>query len=943
MVLVQHLAPQRDSALPTLLAARTSLPVVQAAEGMRVEPDVVYVIPPNAQMSIKGETLHLVTQPSDRTRYSPIDFFLHSLAESAQQSAIGIVLSGTGSDGTAGLREIKAVGGITIAQSPESAAYTGMPAAAVASGAVDLVLHPAAMGAELAAIVRHRLSELATVEQEALPSSKVKRASTEQHIEQIFRLLRAASGVDFRQYKRPTIDRRLQRRMLLHKLSGLDQYVQLLREQPAEVQALYDDILIRVTRFFRNPEVYAAFTDCIAPRLTHSPHTEEQPIRAWIPGCSTGEEAYSLAITILEGLSKAGRGASVQLFATDISNFAIERAREGRYPYSIAADVSLERLRRFFSTIDGGGYRINKAVRNLCVFARHDVTRDPPFSQLDVIFCRNLLIYLSLDLQRRLMSVFHYALKPAGLLVLGNAETIGSSGDLFATVDRKHRIYAKNPGVAAAVPSHVQHGRRAHPARAPARHPDASAKVVEREAARLLQERYAPPGVIVDDDFHVIQFRGQTGAFLEPPPGEPSMNLLKMAREGLLHPLREAIAEVRKDRMTVHKRKLRVRADGGWRVVNIHVTPLVSAERLHFLVLFEEPTSKAAARRMQRESLAARQLLDDQRSRPASQLSALRKDLVTTREHLQAMIQDLEAANEELQSANEEILSSNEEMQSTNEELDTAKEELQSTNEELNTVNEELHIRNEELSRVNSDLMNLLSSVHIAIVIVDADLRIRRFTPMAERALNLIDADIGRPIGHINPNIDCPNLEQLITQVIETLTPCETEVRDQNGQTLALRIRPYKNLENRIDGAVLALFPQSTEHSHTGSARALAYAKAVIETVRHPVVLLGQGWRVQHANRAFTDAFGMSPLVVGGSFFDLADGMWNIPRLRSVLYTELQKQPSISGVEITHDFPRLGKRHMLVDARWIAVDGDTQQSIVLSFQDLGAGPDCDRP
>lgn len=292
MVLVQHLAPQRDSALPTLLAARTSLPVVQAAEGMRVEPDVVYVIPPNAQMSIKGETLHLVTQPSDRTRYSPIDFFLHSLAESAQQSAIGIVLSGTGSDGTAGLREIKAVGGITIAQSPESAAYTGMPAAAVASGAVDLVLHPAAMGAELAAIVRHRLSELATVEQEALPSSKVKRASTEQHIEQIFRLLRAASGVDFRQYKRPTIDRRLQRRMLLHKLSGLDQYVQLLREQPAEVQALYDDILIRVTRFFRNPEVYAAFTDCMAPRLTHSPHTEEQPIRAWIPGCSTGEEAY---------------------------------------------------------------------------------------------------------------------------------------------------------------------------------------------------------------------------------------------------------------------------------------------------------------------------------------------------------------------------------------------------------------------------------------------------------------------------------------------------------------------------------------------------------------------------------------------------------------------------------------------------------------------------
>jgi two-component system, chemotaxis family, CheB/CheR fusion protein len=908
MVLVQHLAPQHESALVELLANRTPLPVVQVTQNMPVERNHIYVIPPNVQMSISRGVLHLAARPSDRTQYNPIDHFLRSLAEFAHDRAIGVILSGTASDGAVGIRDIKAVGGITMAQDPDSAKYDGMPRAAIAGGFIDLVLPPARIAEELVSIARHPLTQTqtppATVSQVAAP------ANVELQMDQVFSRLRASTGVDFRRYKRPTIDRRLQRRMVLHKIHGLDEYLRYIRDHPEEVAALYQDILIHVTRFFRDPESVEALAAHVTELIKERLH-DEQPIRVWVPGCSTGEEAYSVAIIILELLTVQEDSVAVQVFATDISDPAIEHARAGVYGENITADVSPERLRRFFTKVQGG-YRINKVVRDVCIFARQDLTRDPPFSKLDLIVCRNVLIYLSSEMQQKLMSVFHYALKPNGSLMLGNAETIGSSGDLFASSDRKHRLFRKRADGMPGVNFQLDRG---DPAALRDRRPVAvdrdDGRAAQSEASRVIQERYAPPGVIVDDKLNVVQFRGQTGAFLEPAPGEPSVNVLKMAREGLLHGLRDSLQQARKSKIPVRKDGVRVRANGGWREVRLEVTPLSTAERRYFLVLFDDVTrgSKSRQRRSPAQPIAEAK----GGVRASQRVASLQRELASSREYLQSIIHDLEAANEELQSANEEVLSANEELQSTNEELDTAKEELQSTNEELNTVNDELQGRNEELSRVNSDLVNLLSSVNIAIVIVASDLRIRRFTPMAERTLNLIPSDIGRPISHIKPNIDCPDLEDLISQVIDTVTPLERDVQDVQGSSYSLRIRPYKNLENRIDGAVLALFDSNlpdSQRATDGDRRSLA---ALADMSPDGVLLLEGGGRIIHGNRMFCETFGFTPAqLTEHSLFQLGDGEWDIPRLRALLDSHSPASQA-DGVEFAHDFPRVG--HKAVSGR----------------------------
>jgi two-component system CheB/CheR fusion protein len=938
MVLVQHLAPQHESALAVLLSGRTDLPVVQATEGVRVEQNHVYVIPPNVQMGIRNERLHLSPRPSDPSQYTPIDFFLRSLADSVQERAIAVILSGTASDGTGGVREVKSVGGITIAQTPDSAKYDGMPRSAIATNLVDLVLSPPEIAKELVHIASHPLRRhRGEMPIAGAPDDAV--APREEHLEQVFTMLRAATGVDFRRYKRPTIERRLQRRMVLNKVTRIDQYLKLLRENSGEVQSLYQDILIHVTRFFREPDSFAAIGSHLLPKLLEN-QRDDQPIRVWVPGCSTGEEAYSVAIVLLESLGERAGTVPIQVFATDISNAAIEHARTGLYPETIASDVSAERLRRFFSKVDGG-HRVNRPVRDLCVFARQDLTRDPPFSKLDLILCRNVLIYMGAELQRKLMSVFHYALKPTGFLVLGAAETIGLHSELFGIADKKHRIYQKKPVSAAEVHLPLDYagavgvGMQVRRDTAAARD---DVKSVQSEANRVIQERYAPPGVIVDANLHVVQFRGQTGAFLEPPPGDPSTSLLKMAREGLLHGLRSAVQEARRTKTAVRRKGIRVRSNGGWRATCLEVVPLAAAERPHFLILFHADDGTSAT--VSEPVGAARGRQRRGRTEPASiangHVARLEQELASSREYLQSIIQELEAANEELQSANEEVLSANEELQSTNEELDTAKEELQSTNEELNTVNEELHGRNEELSRLNSDLMNLLGSVQIAIVIVSADLRIRRFTPMAERVLNLIPADVGRPIGHIKPNIDCPDLEEQIVQVIDTVTPLEHEVRDGQGTLYSLRIRPYKNVENRIEGAVLALFDlQRDQLPKESLRRAHEYVQAMQDMVRHPLVVLDRGLRVRAVNPAFCDAFATTPAESEGRpFGELGDGQWNLPRLRAMLEEVAETGRPLDGVQIGGDS---APGFLLAARRMDDVDGGNVLLLALERANEGAG------
>jgi two-component system CheB/CheR fusion protein len=928
LVFVQHLSPTHESMLPQLLSEKSSLTVVQATDGTVIEADHIYVIPPNTQMGFYDGRLRLTPRPEGRSRYTPIDYLFHSLAEHSGNAAIGVVLSGTSSDGAAGLRELKAVGGITFAQDPETARYDAMPRAAIATGAVDRVLPPQEIAGELVEISRHPYVRhvVAVTPGQDIPVLDDK-------LPRIFALLRSATGVDFTHYKMATIKRRLQRRMALHKITSVDRYLRFLQENPPEVLQLYQDILIHVTRFFREPDTFKALTDILFPELTERAGGDNS-VRIWVPGCSTGEDAYSVAIALLEYLGDDAHNVPIQVFATDVSETAVEQARTGAYAEAIEADVSPERLQRFFTKFDGQ-YRISKMVRDVCVFARQDVTHDPPFSKLDLIFCRNLLIYLGSHLQKKLMTVFHYALKPSGFLVLGAAETVGAGTELFRAADRKHRIYRRR--ATDVVPSFqfpLDYVNRAPRERRTAGDSREGASVL-READRLILEKYAPPGVIVTSDLQIVHFRGQTGLYLEPAPGDASLNLLKMTREGLLHGLRAAITEARKQEAPARRDGLQVRTNGGRQQVAIEVIPLQgSGESQHLLILFHDAGPAAET---SEETPPAGSEKSAKTGPDPGTVRRLEQELAASREYLQSIIQDLEAANEELQSANEEILSSNEELQSTNEELDTAKEELQSTNEELNTLNEELQGRNEEMAQINSDLTNLLASVQIAIVMVSSELRIRRFTPMAERVLNLIPSDIGRPISHIKPNFDLPNLDELIGQVVDNVTVMEREVHDREGSHYLLRIRPYKGADNRIDGAVLSVFDVTTTRRQEAQLQiARGDSNAVLSAVPEPLLVLDSSRRVRIANRAFCDVFRYSSTdILNRQVFEMGEGEWNVPALRAYmeragntvdqLDTEPMELRGRDGVA----------RQMRLSIRRIEglLEGDT--SILLLFQNVG--------
>jgi two-component system CheB/CheR fusion protein len=931
LIVVQHLSPDHGSMLPELLARATPMSVVSITDGMALEMDQVYVMPPNTQLAIIDGTLRLFPRPEDGGPFMPIDYFFRSLADYAQSKAVGIVLSGTASDGAVGLREIRGAGGITMAQDPRTARYDGMPRAAIAMDVVDVVLPAEHMARELIRIRRHPFVARRGAK------SPDEMTTPDENLKSIFLLLRRSNGIDFTHYKYPTIKRRLQRRMLFQKLTTLGDYLKFLQATPAEVKSLHQDLLIHVTRFFREPNSFKLVSEKAFPRLMEG-RAPDAPLRFWIPGCATGEEAYSMAITLLEFMDSQEASPPVQIFATDASETAIVYARQGLYPESISADVSAERLRKHFSRADGG-YRVAKRVRDMCIFARQDLTQDPPFSTLDMIMCRNVLIYLGAALQNKLINLFHYALKPVGFLALGAAETVGTHTDLFAPLDRHCRIYTKRiTGLRNGMEfphAHQGHTRLQTPVNAAAT--ATSATSVESEASRIILSRYSPAGVIVDAGFQILQFRGQTGPFLEPAPGEASLNLLKMLREGLLHGVRAALAEARKTGNAIRKDGLLVPQNGTSRRINLHVIPLTGGSGT-YLILFEDAGGA---------DNSVNTTVEKGRGGESRTVKRLRNELAASRDFLQTIIQDLEAANEELQSANEEILSRNEELQSTNEELDTAKEELQSTNEELNTVNDELQGRNEELSRVNSDLTNLIGSMPAAIVMVTADLRIRRFTPMAEKLMNLIPADIGRSLATIQPSFDCPNLEKLLTECVDTMTTKELEVRDRAGRWYSLHIRPYKNIDNRIDGGIISIFDVDATHrlqeSNLSSANASVtamlaardYAEAMVNTVPTPFMVLHANLQVKTINKAFSKYFGIPFDTAAGQPLDtLGSGSWNIPPLIEKLKHLAPGNDSIEGIEVEGMFPRLGRRRFLVNVRRMEWDGSEEPLVLLAMEDV---------
>jgi len=925
IVFIQHLSPQHTSALPELLQAKTSLQVMTAASGMRIDPGHVYVIPPNVHMEVLDGELHLLPRPTNRAQFTPIDFFMQSLARWAEDRVIGVILSGTGSDGAAGVREIKAHGGITIAQKPETARHDGMPRASIATGMLDLVLSPLEIADHLSHVRLHPYLDRTTPQVDTLNA-----LMTDGQMRDLFLALRRTSGIDFTQYKAPTIKRRLLRRMALLRLTDIGAYVRYLLGSPAEATSLAQDLLIHVTRFFRDPDSFVAMTTHVFSELVGE--QSDEPIRIWVPGCATGEEVYTLGICLLEALAERAPERRIQVFATDVSDVAIEYARNGTYPVNISADVSVERLKRFFVRSDGS-YRVVKALRDMCVFARHDLTRDPPFSRLDLVLCRNVLIYLDVALQKRLISVFHYALKSRGFLMLGPAETPGPQS-YFAVVDKKWKLFRKTPA------EHALSLTLRSELHAPTRStllpklPDRfglEGKSVQDEATRLILDRYGPPGVIVNANLQIVQFRGRTGPYLEPATGEPNLSVLKMARGGLLHPLRSALQQAKRRSRVVRKEQVHVQRNGDWIEIVLEVVPFATSRGEHYLVLFDEAPAAARPTKGRRKLRRTAAPLTAHQS--DFRVSDLRRELVASREYLQSIIQELEAANEELQSANEEILSSNEELQSTNEELDTAKEELQSTNEELNTVNEELHSRNEELTRANSDLTNLLASVDIPIVIVGNDLGIRRFTPRAEELFNLIPSDIGRPIGQINPNFTVEDLSGLIRDTVETLTAQEREVRDPGGRWLSLRIRPYKGIDNRLDGAVLSVLDiDASKRYQALTEKSRDHFRAIVDVIHQPLMVLDDYGRVHAGNARFLELLGLEATdVEGRDLVAVGDGFWDGTAIHDLVAEVLRGRRSVERTVEVHP-PKQPRQNWRIRGSLVPLE-ESGVGVVIAIED----------
>ena len=920
-VLVQHLDPKYPSILSEILSRTTRMPVVEVTHGVRVELGHVYVMPPNTRMTIVKGVLNLAPRSDDRGPHMPIDHFLRSLADDLKSRAIGVILSGSASDGALGLKAIKAEGGITFAEAPQSAKFDGMPRSAMASGAVDFVLPPKAIAQELTRIGRHPyLGEVGAAALSEAP------ADGPEALAQILRMLREKNGVDFTLYRQTTIRRRIARRMLVHGVGSIESYRRYLEEHPSQVQALYNDLLVNVTRFFRDPDAFRVLQRSVFPVIIKQ-RPADAPIRIWAPGCATGEEAYSLAIELLEALGDETEAVPIQLFGTDVSEISIAKARAGVYPENIELDVPAARLRRFFVKLDGQ-YQVRKAVRELCVFAKHNLATDPPFSKMDLIVCRNVLIYLESELQRRVSSIFHYALKTPGFLILGVSETVGPLSDLFSVVDKKYKVYAKRPtarrfdlGV-----SSLDRGTAKIGAGRAARSTGESAggrSDLLQEVDRILLSKYAPAGVLVNEAAEILQFRGHTSPYLEPAPGQASLNLLKMAREGLLMELRVAIDKARKQNAPVRRERLSIKQDGRMVQVTLQVIPMSGpARERNYLVLFERvaPSERPRAPGSKAPSPIAH---------PRRQIENLRHELTATKEFLQSIIEEREAANQELQAANEELLSSNEELQSTNEELETAKEELQSVNEELTTVNEELQHRNAELSQLNNDLNNLFAGVDIPIVILGSDARIRRFTPMAAKVLNLIPADLGRPIGDIRPNLDLSDLEQVCRQVIDTATVVEREVRDRDGRWHALRVRPYTTTDNQIDGAVITLADINALKANA------EHAETIVDNVPVPLVLLDAELRVTWASRSFYETFQLAPEETHDHFvYELGKGRWSLPALRRALTEVLEKNVGFHEFEVEDDYARVEAKTMLLNARPMQWEQKAGRMILLAIDDV---------
>ncbi|MEI7840780.1 MAG: chemotaxis protein CheB [Methylococcaceae bacterium] len=926
-VLVPHLDPSHASLLTEILQRNTTMPVVEALNQLKVKPNCVYIIPPNRDMEISNGKLQLSVPNAPRGQRMPIDAFLRSLAEDQTDYAIGIILSGTGTDGTLGLRTIVGAGGISLVQEPTTAKYDGMPISAIHSGYATYILHPDKMLETL-------LSSTIFLDLSHNPDAELIHHSNKEKISgvrNVLMQLRNLTGHDFTGYKKSTISRRIERRMLKHSIDEFDSYARYLKAHPSEAHILFQELLINVTNFFRDPEAFLLLEQQILPDLLKDKFDDEfndYIFRAWVAGCATGEEAYSLAILLREYMNTTHREFKVQLYSTDLDDEAIATARTGFYPLNIAQDVTPERLEKFFIK-EENGYRIKKEIREMVVFAVQNVIKDPPFTKLDFLSCRNLMIYLTPELQDRLITAFHYALKPDGVLLLSPSESIGNHTGFFSAVNHKWKFYRA---------SHSAASTRAMMMVNPLSYTAQSDyKLVEEVTTvkklpnfaeltnRILIRFFAPASVVTDLTGDILYVHGETGKYLRPAPGNATLNVIEMAREGLDLELRTAIYIAACDGVTTLNREMEVKTNGGFTTVSlsVRVLPDLGSGQKQLLISFQDIPKPVVKRGRKRVNTPAE----------LSKIEELEYDLSNLKQSYLANIEEQQSSNEELKSTNEEMQSTNEELQSTNEELETSKEELQSVNEEMITVNSELQRKIEQLADIQNDMKNLLDNINVGILFLDSHLIIRRFTRETLRIYRLVNSDVGRPLNDIKCMAEGDDLLHASQKVLETLIPYECELRLAGNVWVLARIQPYRTLDNVIGGVVLTFTDITSRVQVIATEEALALAETIVNTIPDPFLILDNKLCVAAANRLFYQSFQFSPEdIVGYPLFLLGEKQLEYPDLRECLKMVLTNDKTFEDYELEYDFPTIGHRWLTMNARRIVGKIGVPKMILLSLK-----------
>ena len=911
-IFVQHLDPTRESLLADLLGRETAMPVVRIEDGMRIAPNHVYVIVPATTLLIEKGVLRLVKPDLPRGQRHPIDRFFSALAEDQQEKAIAIILSGAGSNGSAGLQDIKQAGGLCIAQSPDTARFDSMPRHAIASGTIDYVLAPEDMPEVLRLYARHsyvhdpRPAEIA--------------ADPDADLGDVLTFLHTSAGHDFRQYKRATLSRRVHRRMGLAHVERLADYLAILRDNDEEAGALARDLMINVTAFFRDPNAWDALDrEVITPLVGKA--GDRQEIRVWAPACSTGEEAYTIAMLLTERGVAAGKDLAVKIFATDAADHHLSTARKAIFPGSMVEGLSPERLARFFDKANDNYYRIKPEIRELVLFAPQNLLSDPPYSRMDMVSCRNFLIYLEPEAQDKILSLVHFALREGGFLFLGNAETVGRRDHLFETVSKRWRIYRRvGPARSPALKF------TDWPTRDPASWPRPAPPKLADIVCKSLAERFAPASVLIDRGFHVLHFHGPTEDYLAQPGGPPTFDLLALAREGLRLTIRAAVRKAIDDDGSV---TLRANFRGGTKQDSVLVTanPVSDVSQTAGMILVSFTRSQKPA---EDRAPIGMTVID----RPPGR--DLEEELRAAREEMRSTVEQFETANAELSAANEEVTSVNEELQATNEELEASKEELQSLNEELGTINAQLDRKLVELSEIGDDLKNLLMGNDIATIFLDTEMRIKWFTPAIKTLFELMDGDVGRPIGSFSQKFSSGALLEKAQAAVARLATFEEEIRSDDGRWYLLRVLPYHTRDNRIAGAVATFIDiDDLKATQAETIAARDFAEAIVETIRDPLLALTGDLRARSANTAFYQMFGMSPAeTVGRPVYELGDGQWDNLQLRMLLEEMLPTRRQIDDFEVDLVVPQHGARSMLLNARRIEGDDGRAELILLALEDI---------